>query len=111
MKKTAFKAVAIGVSLMTAPVFGADLPVAYTKAPAFSPPVYDWTGFYAGVFGGGGYGNHNLNNARGPTGAANFTVNYSSQGAMGGGELGYNWQSGRFLFGIEGDYAWGRHQG
>jgi outer membrane immunogenic protein len=58
------------------------------------------------VFGGGGYGNHNLSNATGPAGNANFTANYSSQGALAGGEIGYNVQSGSFLAGIEGDYTW-----
>ena len=52
----------------------------YAKAPAIAAPAYDWSGFYVGVFGGYGYGNHNLNNALGPAGFANFTVNYSSTG-------------------------------
>jgi outer membrane immunogenic protein len=91
---------------LVSPVFGADLP-AYTKAPALAAPVYDWSGFYVGVFGGGGYGNHNVNNALGPnTPNANFTANYSSQGGIAGGEAGYNFQSGNIVVGIEADGFW-----
>ena len=74
-------------------------------------PVYDWTGFYVGGFGGGGYGNHNLDNALGPVGLADYTVNYSAQGAVAGGEAGYNVQSGSYLFGVEGDVFWSNIHG
>jgi outer membrane immunogenic protein len=87
------------------PALAADLPM-YAKAPVVAAPGYDWSGFYVGVFGGYGYGNHNLNNALGPAGFANFTVNYSSEGGLGGAEAGYNVQSGNFVFGVEGDYSW-----
>lgn len=95
---------------LVSPAFGADLAM-YTKAPALAVPAYDWSGYYVGVFGGGGYGNHNLNNTTGPAGNANFTANYSSQGALAGGEIGYNVQSGSFLAGIEGDYTWSEIKG
>lgn len=105
MKRILLTAVSFGALVVAAPAFSADLAM-YTKAPAGVAPAYDWSGFYVGVFGGGGYGNHNLNNTLGPAGNANFTVNYSAQGALAGGEVGYNVQSGNFLVGIEGDYAW-----
>jgi len=53
-----------------------------------------------------GFGNHNINDATGPVGFANFTRNYSSTGGIGGGEIGYNWQSGSVLFGVEADGLW-----
>jgi outer membrane immunogenic protein len=105
MKRILLTTVALGALSLAAPAFAADL-APYTKAPALASPAYDWSGFYVGVFGGGGFGNHNLNNALGPAGFANFTVNYTSTGAVAGGELGYNWQSGNIVFGVEGDYAW-----
>src|ERR1700758_5567654 len=49
--------------------------------------------------------NRNFNNALGPAGFANFTTNWETHGAFGGGEAGYNWMMGNILFGIEGDAA------
>ena len=105
MKRILLATVSLGVLGFVAPALAADLP-AYTKAPVVGTPAYDWSGFYVGVFGGYGFGNHNLNNALGPAGAANFTANYSSEGALGGIEGGYNIQSGNFVFGVEGDYTY-----
>jgi outer membrane immunogenic protein len=105
MKRILFTTVSLGVLGLVSPALGADLSV-YTKAPAIATPLYDWSGFYVGVFGGGGYGNHNLNNATGPAGFANFTANYSSTGGIAGGEVGYNAQSGNYLVGVEADGFW-----
>jgi outer membrane immunogenic protein len=106
MKRILFTTVALGALGLMSPALGADLP-AYTKAPVVVSPMYDWSGFYVGVYGGGGFGNHNLNNANG-MGApfANFTVNYDSSGAIGGGEAGYNVQSGNIVVGVEADGFW-----
>jgi outer membrane immunogenic protein len=106
MKRILLTTVSLGVLGLVSPALSADL-AAYTKAPALSPPIYDWSGFYVGVFGGGGFGNHNVNNALGSSSAfTNFTANYSSQGGLAGGEAGYNWQSGNYLVGIEADGFW-----
>jgi len=105
MKRILFTTVSLGVLGLMSPALGADLSP-YMKAPAAATPLYDWSGFYVGVFGGGGFGNHNLNNANGPAGFANFTVNYSSTGGIAGGEAGYNAQSGNYLIGVEADGFW-----
>lgn len=105
MKRILFTTVSLGVLGLMSPALAADL-AAYTKAPAIASPTYDWSGFYVGVFGGGGLGNHNLNNALGPAGFANYTINYSSTGGIAGGEAGYNIQSGNIVLGIEGDGFW-----
>jgi outer membrane immunogenic protein len=105
MKRILFTTVSLGVLALVSPALSADLPI-YHKAPAVASPAYDWTGFYAGVFGGYGFGNHNLNNALGPAGFANFTANYESKGGLGGGEVGYNWQSGAVVWGVEADAFW-----
>ena len=105
MKRILFTTVSLGVLGLMSPALGADLAV-YTKAPALAKPAYDWSGFYVGVFGGGGYGNHNLNNALGNAGLANFTLNHESTGAIAGGEVGYNVQSGNYLVGVEADGFW-----
>ena len=105
MKRILLTTVSLGVLGLMSPAFGADLPL-YTKAPGVATPLYDWSGFYVGVFGGYGLGNHNLNNALGPTGFANFTANYESKGGLGGGEVGYNAQSGNYMVGVEADAFW-----
>ena len=108
MKRVLFTQVLLtSVSLaalgLITPVLGADLPT--YKAPVRVSPEYDWSGFYVGVFGGGGFGNHNINNGT-PTGFANALFTYDSTGAVAGGEVGYNAQSGRYLVGIEATGFW-----
>jgi outer membrane immunogenic protein len=100
MKRILLTTVALLALGLAAPALAADLPI-YTKASPAAAPAYDWSGFYAGAFGGYGFGNHNLNNATGPAGFANFTANYDSKGGLGGGEIGANWQSGNIVLGIE----------
>lgn len=73
-------------------------PPVVTKAPP--PPAYvpyNWTGFYAGVNGGYGFGRSKWS---GPP--ATFDV----KGGLFGGQLGYNWQFGQFVYGLEGDANW-----
>ena len=79
----------------------ADLPPAsqpyYPKAPAFVPaPVYNWTGFYLGINGGGAFGSSSWNS----TGSRNIS------GGLVGGTVGYNYQAGQAVFGVEGDIDW-----
>lgn len=69
----------------------ADLP---TKAPMYAPvAVYNWTGLYAGLNGGYGWGSF-----------ADSVGNINVNGFVGGGQLGYNWQSGNLVFGVEADF-------
>jgi outer membrane immunogenic protein len=104
MKRILLTTVSLCALGFAAPTLAADLP-SYKAAPIVAA-TYDWSGYYVGVFGGYGYGNHNLNNALGPNGFANYTLNYSSQGGLGGVEAGYNVQSGNIVVGVEGDYSW-----
>lgn len=67
-----------------------------TKAPVVVP-AYNWTGFYVGINGGYGWGRSNWDGL-----PASFDVN----GGMAGGQLGYNWQFGQFVYGVEGDGDW-----
>ena len=69
-----------------------------TKAPAYEP-AYNWTGFYVGINGGGAFGNSDLSNALGST-------SYDLSGGLAGGTVGYNWQAGRLVYGLEGDGDW-----
>jgi outer membrane immunogenic protein len=91
MKKILLTTVGL-VALGMAPALAADLPArTYTKAPAAVAPIYNWTGLYIGAM--GGYGKED--------GGAG-----SMSGGFGGGTLGYNWQTGQFVYGLEADAAW-----
>lgn len=99
-------------ALVAGPALAADLPM---KAAMMSPvPVYSWTGFYVGGFVGAGWGTSEvtLNSITNPliNGGLPVIVNLpftqvTSNGFLGGGQIGYNWQSGGFVFGVEGDFA------
>ena len=82
----------------------ADLsPRTYTKAPV-ADPLYNWTGFYFGVNAGVGLG-RSLSQLTVPDGSATLgeTSRFGAAGAIGGGQLGYNWQFGQWVFGVETD--------
>lgn len=69
-------------------------------APVMVAPPYNWTGFYVGINGGGGFGRADVNNAFG-------TGGLDVSGGLVGGTLGYNYQApNNFVFGIEGDGGW-----
>jgi outer membrane immunogenic protein len=74
------------------------------KAPVYAPAVYNWTGFYVGINGGGAWGTSNWSN---PLGGSSFNAN----GALIGGTAGYNWQMGQAVFGVEGDVDWSSIKG
>ncbi len=78
----------------------ADLP---TMKPAPSPPIvsaFNWSGFYIGVQGGGAWGPLDW------TYAAGGKANQDTSGGIVGGTIGYNFQFGSIVAGLEGDYAW-----
>jgi outer membrane immunogenic protein len=93
------------VAALATPAFAADLPVATypTKAPAYVA-AYNWTGFYIGANLGGAWAR--VTNTDLFSGGAVPFVNSSSStisGVIGGGQLGYNWQTGNLVFGLEAD--------
>jgi outer membrane immunogenic protein len=67
-----------------------------TKAPAYSEPVNAaWTGFYIGLNGGYGFGKSNWEEP---------ALSLSPKGAVYGVTVGYNLQTGTWLWGAEGDF-------
>jgi outer membrane immunogenic protein len=114
----AYAAAAALLAIGAGSASAADLPV---KAPPMAaPPVWNWTGFYVGGSVGGIWDDTRDNVY--PTGcfltsvtcglgpAANpirsDSVRFNDAQFIGGGQAGYNWQSGRFVGGIEGDISW-----
>src|SRR5690348_120013 len=61
-----------------------------------------WTGFYLGLNGGGGWAETRSDFS--VSGGSTFaTAKNPLMGAVGGGQLGYNWQSGLMVLGAEAD--------
>jgi outer membrane immunogenic protein len=92
MKKTLFAASLTAMAVAAGAAVAADLPrgpAPYYSAPAMSG-LYNWSGPYAGLNIGYEWGK--VTNTAG-----------EPSGLMGGGQLGYNWQSGQFVFGAETD--------
>jgi outer membrane immunogenic protein len=101
---SAVSAVALASSAFAADVYS---PGAVSYAPAIVP-VATWAGFYIGANGGyGGYTSLPFRDSSYPAGSsvASFTINGGADitGGFGGGQLGYNFQTGNFVFGIETD--------
>ncbi len=95
-----------GVALvaLTGAALAADLPPGgspyYYRAP-YALPAFNWTGFYIGVNGGGGFGNS----------AWDTTSSFSTTGGVVGGTIGYNYQMGPAVLGAEGDIDWSNIKG
>jgi outer membrane immunogenic protein len=93
----------------------ADLPArAAPPAPVFSAvPVFTWTGFYVGVNAGYGWQDNNDGSVFVPAGTipgtGAGTIVYgddNGDGFVGGGQIGYNYQIGSFVVGLEADLQW-----
>jgi outer membrane immunogenic protein len=67
-------------------------------------PVTSWTGFYVGANVGGAWGDLEVTNVDNYTGIKKFSNDPA--GVLVGGTIGYNIQSGAFVFGIEGDLGY-----
>ncbi|WP_414471522.1 outer membrane protein [Microvirga sp. M2] len=89
----------------------ADLARPAPPAPIIAaPPIFTWTGFYAGVNAGWGWRNDNsqsvvIDGAGGVPGTL-FFDNNNDGGFTGGGQIGYNYQMGSFVIGLETDIQW-----
>ena len=93
---------------LTAPGLAADLGArtTYTKAPVVAP-LSNWSGFYVGGNLGYGWGDGNSDFSFLPSpelfGFNNTTLGARSTGVTGGAQLGYNWQIGSLVTGLEAD--------
>jgi opacity protein-like surface antigen len=98
MKATLLLASVAVVGLFGASALASDLP---TKAPVsktqITAPPYNWSGFYVGANFGGAWTNGSLNIP-----GNNFYGGLTE--LIGGVQAGYNFQAGRLLLGVEGDF-------
>lgn len=109
----------IGTSIvaLAAPAMAADLPV---KAPPMMAPapVLTWTGFYLGLNGGYSWGESRrtvdfVTSTGGiVTGGGSITGGGQDlEGGLFGGQIGYNWQTANWVWGIETDIQWANQRG
>ena len=97
MKRFIFAASAgLLAAAMAMPSLAADLGRSAYKAPGYYAAPSNWTGLYVGLNGGYMWGKSKWSG-----GAGTFEV--SPDGFIGGGTLGYNFQAGTWVFGLEGD--------
>ena len=108
MKKT-FAAAATLLLVSTVAGSAADMPM---KAAPYAPaPVWSWTGFYIGGHVGAGWGTTETTvTGFSAAGFGAFPFDFplaqnSRSGFLGGGQVGYNFQSGWAVFGVQGDFA------
>ena len=128
MKKLLLSSVALAG--LTVGAMAADLPSRrVAPAPFVAVPVFTWTGFYIGVNAGYGFSDSNRNNfgqfgapgnltafgpgaiatAVTPAGGGFGTLNggrNDRDGFIGGGQIGYNYQIGSFVVGLEADFQY-----
>ena len=62
---------------------------------------FSWTGFYVGLHVGYGWNDQDWQFDTSPV-----STDHDGDGIFGGGQIGYNWQTGTIVFGIEADAAW-----
>jgi outer membrane immunogenic protein len=112
-------------SLIAAPALAADLP--YYKAPPRAAAPYSWSGFYIGANVGAGFGKADVRGNDLPisstinlpplfedyeedladiigNGTSSFSQGNNPSGLIGGAQIGFNVQSGAFVFGLEADF-------
>jgi outer membrane immunogenic protein len=108
---------AAGFGALSMAAVAADIPV---KAPprAVAAAVFSWTGFYAGVHGGYGWGDAEYDfPGSSPAGLSGFNGQFSPDptggtfsrrvsGGVFGGHAGYNQQVGNLVVGLEASIAW-----
>jgi outer membrane immunogenic protein len=110
INKASLLAGAAIIALSAGAAFAADLPTRRAPAPApyVAVPVFTWTGFYVGVNAGYGFSDNNRDNHYGSTPYYGSTAYYGSNdsgrdGFVGGGQIGYNYQIGQWVIGVEAD--------
>jgi outer membrane immunogenic protein len=106
MNKILLVLIAIAPLALAANAQAADMPV---KAPFYKappPPVYSWQGFYIG-----GHAGYLWSSTEVFDDGVLVEPHASTNGFVGGLLGGYNWQSGIWVFGLEGDFGWSTAHG
>jgi outer membrane immunogenic protein len=95
----------IGLATGLHPATGGPEPLPGKESKAVvqpPPPECNWTGFYIGVHAGYAWGDASFNEDF----ESDPSFNFDRAGFMGGGQIGFNWQLGRwFVIGAEGTFS------
>jgi outer membrane immunogenic protein len=106
MKKLSAAAIGMAVLGFASSASAADMAVKARPAPPpVMAPVYNWTGFYIGANGGWG-SSHNCVDFVTAGGVVAVDACRDATGGLVGGQIGYRWQAGQWVFGLEAQGDW-----
>jgi outer membrane immunogenic protein len=109
--KTSAGTISFTVTMSAGAVSAADMPI---KAALPAVAIYNWTGFYIGINGGGGSAhtcwNETFDGTVGPQPNVSEGCHDATGGTVGG-QFGYRWQSTSWVFGVEAQGNWADFQG
>jgi outer membrane immunogenic protein len=119
MRTSALKALATAAFAATAAIssaYAADMAPRYTKAPPPVVEIWTWDKFYVGLNGGYSWGRSDTtgtfyNALTGVQVAPTQSGVINLDGWVFGGQIGKNWQNGRWVFGLEADAQWTDERG
>ncbi len=112
-----FKSILLTVTLATmcGTALASDAPAEMSAPTVAEGPQHDWTGFYAGIVAGGLSNSTTRSVLLGDEeyDGAVYSGIYELDGRSGsiGGTIGYNYQSGNIVFGLEADYSISNNSG
>lgn len=96
---------ALGMGFVSQSSLAADMPL---KAPAAAPvSLYNWSGFYVGGNLGYGWSDASWENGDNTSSFGDYpsfldiTASHDMSGVIGGGQIGYNYQTGPWVLGVE----------
>jgi len=100
--------IVLATTVLAAPALAADMAYPAKAPPVPYGPAFAWTGTYMGANLGGIWGTFDMtafatNNLTGAV-ASPGTISMSPSSLIGGFQVGYNWQVGTWVLGIEQDY-------
>jgi outer membrane immunogenic protein len=105
MQKLVLRTVAAACAFFATAALAADLPppaaAPVYRAPPVAVPLFTWTGCYVGGNVGGLWASSDWND-----GVFGDFGSGTASGAVGGAQIGCNYQVGTWVFGIQGDYDW-----
>jgi outer membrane immunogenic protein len=112
MRKLLLAGTAVAVVMAAGSAGAADLSRPVYKAAPPPIPIFSWTGWYVGVHVGGAWGTKEWSDPVVFDGFTTFAFNdttinnYGVNGFLGGLQIGYNYQTGPWVWGVEAQASW-----